>query len=79
MKGRELFLESNSALTPALRLYAANGFVHAPRPDGSSHYKRSDVYMVYRPADYPADPRHTRLCTRLRVSASFRTDFPGAR
>jgi DNA-binding MarR family transcriptional regulator/GNAT superfamily N-acetyltransferase len=51
MKGRELFLESNSALTPALRLYAANGFVHAPRPDGSSHYKRSDVYMVYCPAD----------------------------
>jgi DNA-binding MarR family transcriptional regulator/GNAT superfamily N-acetyltransferase len=50
LRGRELFLESNSALTPALTLYAANGFVHAPRPNGASHYKRSDVYMVYRPA-----------------------------
>jgi hypothetical protein len=25
----------------------ANGFRHAPRPHGLSHYQRSDVYMVY--------------------------------
>jgi len=44
--GRELFLESNSKLTPAITLYESAGFVHAPRP-APSHYERSDVYMVY--------------------------------
>jgi ribosomal protein S18 acetylase RimI-like enzyme len=43
---RELFLESNSRLTPAITLYESSGFVHAPRPE-PSHYERSDVYMVY--------------------------------
>ncbi len=43
---RELFLESNSKLTPAIALYESAGFVHAPRPS-PSHYERSDVYMVY--------------------------------
>jgi len=43
---RELFLESNSRLTPAITLYESSGFVHAPRP-APSHYERSDVYMVY--------------------------------
>ncbi len=43
---RELFLESNSKLTPAVTLYESSGFVHAPRP-APSHYARSDVYMVY--------------------------------
>jgi putative acetyltransferase len=43
---RELFLESNSKLTPAITLYQSAGFVHAPRPE-PSHYERSDVYMVY--------------------------------
>jgi GNAT superfamily N-acetyltransferase/DNA-binding MarR family transcriptional regulator len=43
---RELFLESNSKLTPAVTLYESAGFVHAPRPE-PSHYERSDVYMVY--------------------------------
>lgn len=46
-----LFLESNSVLTPALALYASHGFRHAARPEGPSHYHRSDVYMVYRPED----------------------------
>ncbi len=45
--GRELFLESNSRLTPALTLYESAGFVHEPRPF-ASHYERGDVYMVYR-------------------------------
>lgn len=43
---RELFLESNSRLTPAITLYESAGFVHTPRP-APSHYERSDVYMVY--------------------------------
>ena len=43
---RELFLESNSKLTPAITLYESAGFVHASRPE-ASHYERSDVYMVY--------------------------------
>lgn len=49
--GGELFLESSSILTPALTLYESAGFVHAPRPDGPSHYDRADVYMAYRGAD----------------------------
>ena len=44
--GRELFLESNSRLTPALTLYESVGFVHTPRPGGPSHYARGNVYMV---------------------------------
>jgi DNA-binding MarR family transcriptional regulator/GNAT superfamily N-acetyltransferase len=43
----ELFLETNSALSPAIRLYESLGFVHAKRPAGPSHYERADVYMVY--------------------------------
>lgn len=43
---RELFLESNSALKPAITLYETSGFHHRPRP-GASHYIRADVYMVY--------------------------------
>lgn len=41
-----LFLESNSRLKPAIRLYEKSGFVHRPRPE-SSHYQRADVYMEY--------------------------------
>jgi DNA-binding MarR family transcriptional regulator/ribosomal protein S18 acetylase RimI-like enzyme len=49
---RELFLESNSRLKPAITLYESAGFVHAQRPE-PSHYERSDVYMVLAP---PAAP-----------------------
>jgi len=48
--GGELFLETNSALKPAIALYESMGFVHAPRPPGPVHYDRSDVYMAWRPA-----------------------------
>ena len=44
----ELFLETSSALAPAIKLYESVGFVHAERPTGPSHYERADVYMVYR-------------------------------
>lgn len=51
MQGRELFLESNRTLSPALALYEAHGFRHAPRPAGLSHYQRSDVYMIWMGAE----------------------------
>lgn len=47
MEGQELYLESNSALAPALALYESAGFEHAPRASASD-YQRSDVHMVYR-------------------------------
>ena len=52
LAARELFLESNSQLKPAIALYESAGFAHTRRP-APSHYERSDVYMVYRP---PASP-----------------------
>lgn len=44
---RTLFLETNSKLTAAVKLYESVGFVHQPtlRPD--SHYQRANVYMVW--------------------------------
>jgi ribosomal protein S18 acetylase RimI-like enzyme len=47
--GRQLFLESSSRLTTALRLYEKAGFVMQPAPRADSHYQRADVYMIYRP------------------------------
>jgi len=47
--GRELFLESNSRLAPALHLYESMGFERQPAPRAQSHYARADVYMIYRP------------------------------
>jgi len=47
MAGKSLYLESNSALAPALALYESAGFSHAPRT-APSDYARSDVYMVFR-------------------------------
>lgn len=47
LEATELFLESSSKLTTAIRLYETSGFVHTPRP-GASHYERADVYMVYK-------------------------------
>jgi len=55
--GRELFLETNHKLTPAIRLYEANGFVRAERPKGPIHYARSDVYMVFSRASKGASKR----------------------
>jgi putative acetyltransferase len=46
--GRELFLESNRRLAPALHLYRSLGFEDRGRkPD--SHYARSDIWMVWSP------------------------------
>ena len=47
MDAKLLFLETNSRLGPAIRLYETSGFVHTPKPE-PSHYQRADVYMVWR-------------------------------
>lgn len=52
MGGQKLYLESNSALAPALALYESAGFRHESPPDRSD-YARADVFMVYRPNDVP--------------------------
>lgn len=46
--GQMLFLESNSALAPALRMYEKAGFELQPAIRAGSHYERADVYMIYR-------------------------------
>ena len=46
-RGKMLFLESNSQLTPALTMYRSAGFVLQPGGRPGSHYRRSDVYMIY--------------------------------
>lgn len=51
MDGRELFLECNTKLTPALKLYESVGFRHYPAPRPGSHYARADVYMVWHPTE----------------------------
>jgi len=42
-----LFLETNSSLANAIRLYQRLGFVHATPPH-ASEYVRADVYMELR-------------------------------
>lgn len=46
-KGHALFLESNSRLKTALRMYEKAGFVLQPTTRAGSHYERADVYMIY--------------------------------
>lgn len=46
-KGRTLFLESNSRLNTALRMYEKASFVLQPTTRAGSHYERADVYMIY--------------------------------
>jgi len=47
--GTLLYLESNSKLEPAVRLYERSGFVHTPKPaTAEAHYQRANVYMEWR-------------------------------
>lgn len=47
--GTQLFLESNSRLKPAIKLYERMGFRLQKTPRPGSHYKRADVYMIWQP------------------------------
>lgn len=47
-RGQTLFLESNSKLPNAIRLYASVGFEMQPTTRPDSHYSRADVYMIWR-------------------------------
>jgi ribosomal protein S18 acetylase RimI-like enzyme len=49
--GRRLFLETNSKLIPAVRLYESMGFEHQPSTKPDSHYARANIYMVWRGPD----------------------------
>lgn len=46
--GRELFLETNTKLAPAIRLYESVGFEHQPSVKPGTHYSRANVYMIWR-------------------------------
>ncbi len=46
-----LYLETNSSLKNAIHLYESVGFVLQPGGKPSSHYARSDTYMIYGPAN----------------------------
>jgi len=46
---RELFLETNTKLAPAIRLYESVGFEHQPSVRPGTHYSRANVYMIWRP------------------------------
>jgi DNA-binding MarR family transcriptional regulator/GNAT superfamily N-acetyltransferase len=61
-KGKTLFLESNSKLIPAVRLYESLGFEHQATLKPDSHYQRSDVYMIWR------DPAKARSKMRKRAA-----------
>lgn len=46
--GQELFLETNTKLAAAIRLYESSGFEHQPATRADSHYSRANVYMIWR-------------------------------
>ena len=49
MGGDKLFLETNTQLVPAIKLYQSVGFRHQPTLRAGSHYQRANVYMVWEP------------------------------
>ena len=49
MGGGQLFLETNTRLLPAIKLYESVGFRHQPTTRRGTHYQRADVYMVWQP------------------------------
>ena len=53
-RGKTLFLETNSRLAPAIALYESAGFARQPAGRPGSHYRRSDVYMIYAPRAEPS-------------------------
>ncbi|MBD8527350.1 MarR family transcriptional regulator/GNAT family N-acetyltransferase [Pseudoxanthomonas sp. CAU 1598] len=63
-KGKTLFLETNSKLSPAIRLYESVGFEHQPTRKPDSHYQRSDVYMIWRDRENAPRPRRKSSAAR---------------
>lgn len=49
LRGRRLFLETNSKLKPAITLYEAMGFVQQTKLRANTPFERADVYMIYKP------------------------------
>jgi len=43
-----LFLETNTKLAPAIRMYESVGFEHQPATRADTHYQRANVYMVWK-------------------------------
>jgi DNA-binding MarR family transcriptional regulator/ribosomal protein S18 acetylase RimI-like enzyme len=48
MDAKQLFLETNTKLAPAIRLYESVGFEHQPSVREGTHYSRANVYMIWR-------------------------------
>lgn len=48
--GRELYLETNTKLATAIRLYESAGFEHQPAVREGTPYARANVYMIWRGA-----------------------------
>jgi GNAT superfamily N-acetyltransferase/DNA-binding MarR family transcriptional regulator len=46
--GWQLYLETNTKLQTAIRLYESSGFVHQPSVRPGTHYSRANVYMIWR-------------------------------
>ncbi|WP_243048005.1 helix-turn-helix domain-containing GNAT family N-acetyltransferase [Dyella sp. RRB7] len=67
-KGKLLFLESNSRLKTALRMYQQAGFVMQPSTRPGSHYQRADVYMVYEPAGSRPAPAQRGAAKRAKAT-----------
>ena len=49
MGDRELFLETNTRLAPAIKLYESVGFEQQPTLRQDSHVQRANVYMIWQP------------------------------
>jgi DNA-binding MarR family transcriptional regulator/N-acetylglutamate synthase-like GNAT family acetyltransferase len=56
LRGRRLFLETNSKLKPAITLYEAMGFVRQSKPRANTPFERADVYMIYEPGKRQSRP-----------------------
>lgn len=54
--GAELFLETNTKLATAIRLYESSGFVHQPTVRPGTHYARANVYMIWRGRGTAGEP-----------------------
>lgn len=75
-RGTRLFLETNSKLAPAIRLYQSVGFEQQAAPKPDSHYTRSNVYMIWRDPGRARPPRKRAGATRRTVAKAARAGRP---